>query len=160
MSEKPNNDPIAERRYSIAAIVRSFAWPIVVLIAMYHFSGTVSSLVRSSQKISVAGFAVEKFANNATLSNKQLATIGELSSEDILYFFNRYESDGKFCTPKKFWTPRDKMLIEAGLLVAGNGACGEDNADFIELSPDGARLRSAIGEIVAEALSQAINRKE
>jgi len=127
---------------------------------MYQFSDTVSLLVRSSQKISVAGFAVEKFASSATLNDKQMEIVGELSSEDILYFFNRYEADGRFCTPKEFWTSRDKMLIEAGLLIEGNGNCGENGADFLELSPDGARLRSAIGEIVAEALSQALEQKE
>lgn len=155
MTEKDKPDPVADRRYALAAIVRSFAWPIVGFIALFQFSDTLDSFARDSQKISFAGVAIERFASGTNLSQAQIDQLKEFSSSEIMYFFSKYEEGTTNCEIAPLASQRDIIFIDAGLVVNqdGNSNCESDRI-ALTISSDGLRLRDAIGAIIAEAISR------
>lgn len=126
MSEK--EDPVAARRNAIASVVRSFAWPAVALIAMYNFSGTLDGLVRSTQKVSFAGLAIETFATNNTLTSEQVERLRSFPPSQIVEFFSQYRPNSRNCVSPENGgiSAADQVFLDAGLIERREGECGDD----------------------------------
>jgi len=152
-------DTIAARRNSLAALIRSFAWPAVTVGAIVYFGSSLKSLLTSSQRLSAFGVEIELWQSTARLSDAQLQQLAELSPEEILDFATGLGRGNQWClTTPPSANSREATLIEIGLVESLEGDCFGDNDGFlIAATLEGRRLGSALEDTLKALITDQLN---
>jgi hypothetical protein len=156
MTRKGHTDTVTIRREATASLIRSFAWPIVVLIGVWYFGDTIDRIARGLQKFNFAGIEFQRFIDESNLSEEQLKILKKFQSAEIVRFISDYKENSSRCSEDGKLPASEALFAGAGLIVVEERACS-DLEFAIVLTAEGSRMRSALARMLEDALRTSIS---
>lgn len=144
MADK-TEDPQAARRNATAALIRAFAWPIVVVGVLFFYNDTIRRIALGTQEISVAGVEIKRWRDESTLSDTQRKKLEEITPGEVMEFFARYSTGSRHCIGDEGARDSDKIFESVGLIEARNGDCS-GLSQYYTTTLEGKRLAEALLE--------------